>query len=101
MLESWAIPYMVIDTSNWWVGKSVLIAPEWTSRISWFDRKIYVSMTRASIEKSPGNRRSDRASLRRAALPSLWANASSAQERSGGNVQLSARLSVNHEGART
>jgi hypothetical protein len=51
--ESWAIPYMVIDTSNWWVGKSVLIAPEWTSRISWFDRKIYVSMTRASIEKSP------------------------------------------------
>jgi hypothetical protein len=91
VLEIWAIPYMVIDTSNWWVGKSVLIAPEWKSRISWLDRKIYVNMTRASIEKSPGNRRSDRASLRRATLPSLWAHASSAQGRSGDNVQLAAR----------
>lgn len=51
--ESWAIRYMVIDTSNWWVGKSVLIAPEWTSRISWPDRKVYVDMTRAAIKKSP------------------------------------------------
>jgi hypothetical protein len=51
--ESWAIRYMVIDTSNWWVGKSVLIAPEWTSRISWLDRKVYVDMTRAAIKDSP------------------------------------------------
>jgi hypothetical protein len=51
--ESWAIQYMVIDTSNWWVGKSVLVAPEWTTRISWLDRKVYVGMTRASIKQSP------------------------------------------------
>ena len=51
--ESWAVRYMVIDTSNWWVGKSVLIAPEWTSRISWLDQKVYVDMTRAAIKKSP------------------------------------------------
>jgi hypothetical protein len=51
--ESWAIRYMVIETSNWWVGKSVLIAPEWTSRISWLDRKVYVDMTRAAIKTSP------------------------------------------------
>jgi hypothetical protein len=51
--ESWAIRYMVIATSNWWVGKSVLIAPEWTSRISWLDRKVYVGMTRAAIKGSP------------------------------------------------
>ncbi|MGO8993881.1 MAG: PRC-barrel domain containing protein [Polyangiaceae bacterium] len=51
--ESWAIRYMVIETSNWWVGKSVLIAPEWTSRMSWLDRKVYVDMTRAAIKKSP------------------------------------------------
>jgi sporulation protein YlmC with PRC-barrel domain len=51
--ESWAIQYMVIETSNWWVGKSVLIAPEWTSRISWFDRKVYVDMTREAIKNSP------------------------------------------------
>jgi hypothetical protein len=51
--ESWAIPYMVIETSNWWVGKSVLIAPEWTSRISWLGRKVYVDMTREAIKNSP------------------------------------------------
>jgi hypothetical protein len=51
--ESWAIRYMVIATSNWWVGKNVLIAPEWTSRISWLDRKVYVGMTRAAIKASP------------------------------------------------
>jgi sporulation protein YlmC with PRC-barrel domain len=51
--ESWAIRYMVIETSNWWVGKSVLIAPEWTSGISWIDRKVYVAMTRAAIKGSP------------------------------------------------
>jgi hypothetical protein len=44
---------MVIETSNWWVGKSVLIAPEWTSRISWLDRKVYVGITRDAIKRSP------------------------------------------------
>jgi sporulation protein YlmC with PRC-barrel domain len=51
--ESWAIRYMVIETSNWWLGKSVLVAPDWTSRISWLDRKIYVDMTRSAIQSSP------------------------------------------------
>jgi len=51
--ESWALRYMVVETSNWWVGKTVLIAPEWTSRISWLDRKVYVGMTRDAIKKSP------------------------------------------------
>jgi len=51
--ESWAIRYMVVDTSNWWVGKSVLVAPEWASRVSWLDRKVYVDMTRDAIKKSP------------------------------------------------
>ncbi len=51
--ENWAIRYLVVETSNWWSGKSVLIAPEWTNRISWLDRKVYVGMTRAAIKASP------------------------------------------------
>jgi sporulation protein YlmC with PRC-barrel domain len=51
--ESWALRYMVVETSNWWVGKSVRISPEWTSRVSWLDRKIYLGMTRAEIKASP------------------------------------------------
>ena len=51
--ETWEVRYMVIGTSNWWPGKSVLVAPSWASRISWLDRKVYVDMTRAAIERSP------------------------------------------------
>jgi len=27
--ETWAIRYLIIDTSNWWIGRKVLIAPMW------------------------------------------------------------------------
>lgn len=30
--ETWEIRYLVIDTSNWWFGKKVLVAPHWASR---------------------------------------------------------------------
>jgi hypothetical protein len=26
--ESWEVRYLVIDTSNWWIGKKVLVAPQ-------------------------------------------------------------------------
>ena len=31
--ETWAIRYLVVDTSNWWMGHKVLIAPEWISGV--------------------------------------------------------------------
>ena len=31
-LESWTIRYMVIDTSNWIGGRTVLVSPEWVRR---------------------------------------------------------------------
>ena len=51
--ESWAIRYLVIDTSNWWFGKKVLVAPDWASRISWAESKVFVGMTRQEIKDSP------------------------------------------------
>jgi len=27
--ETWAIRYLIIDTSNWWLGHQMLIAPQW------------------------------------------------------------------------
>ena len=43
----------MIDTSNWWFGKRVLIAPHWASRVSWDERKVYVDMSRQDIKNSP------------------------------------------------
>jgi hypothetical protein len=51
--ETWEIRYLVIDTSNWWLGKKVLIAPHWASSVSWDDRKIQVNVSRQFIQASP------------------------------------------------
>ncbi|OGQ92511.1 MAG: hypothetical protein A2284_07630 [Deltaproteobacteria bacterium RIFOXYA12_FULL_61_11] len=51
--ESWEIRYLVIDTSNWWVGKKVLVSPQWASSISWLESKVYVDLSQQAIKKSP------------------------------------------------
>jgi hypothetical protein len=51
--DIWEIRYLVIDTSNWWFGKRVLVAPQWASRISWEQRNILVDMSRQAIKDSP------------------------------------------------
>jgi hypothetical protein len=50
---SWAIRYFVIDTSNWWVGNHVRIAPEWIADISWPDRSVSVNVTRQRLKSAP------------------------------------------------
>ena len=51
--ETWKVRYLVIDTSNWWVGRRVLVAPAWARTISWEQRKIRVDLTRQAIKGSP------------------------------------------------
>jgi hypothetical protein len=51
--ESWQVRYLVVDTSNWWFGKKVLVAPDWATRISWEEGKVFVDMTREAIRTSP------------------------------------------------
>jgi hypothetical protein len=49
----WAIRYLVIDTSNWWAGHQVLVAPGWIQEVSWAENTVSVNMTRAAIESAP------------------------------------------------
>jgi hypothetical protein len=51
--ETWAVRYLVIDTSNWWFGKKVLVSPCWASSIDWAERKVHVDMSRQAIKDSP------------------------------------------------
>jgi sporulation protein YlmC with PRC-barrel domain len=51
--NSWTIRYLVIDTSNWWIGKKVLISPLWIESISWLEGTVVVLMTRDDVQKSP------------------------------------------------
>jgi hypothetical protein len=51
--ETWQVRYLVVDTSHWWWGQKVLVAPNWATRISWADRKISVNLSREAIKSSP------------------------------------------------
>ncbi len=51
--EAWIVRYLVINTSNWWVGKEVLVAPYWASQVSWAEHKVHLAMSRQEIKASP------------------------------------------------
>jgi uncharacterized protein YrrD len=50
---SWAARYLVVDTSNWWFGKHVLVAPEWITDIWWPERSVLVNLTRQLLKSAP------------------------------------------------
>lgn len=51
--ETWQVRYLVIDTRNWWVGKHVLIAPQWITYVSWPEKIMRVELKKDTIEKGP------------------------------------------------
>ena len=51
--ETWQVRYLVIDTSAWWFGKKVLVAPEWATRISRDEGTVYVELAREAVRTSP------------------------------------------------
>jgi PRC-barrel domain protein len=50
---SWKVAYVVVDTSNWVGGKSVLVSPTAIANIDVEKQEIRVRLTRKEIEKSP------------------------------------------------
>ena len=51
--ETWALRYFIVNTSNWWLGHSVLIAPQWIKSISWATEKVAVDLDQKAIQKAP------------------------------------------------
>lgn len=49
----WAIRYIVVNTSNWWLGHEVLIAPQWVTGVRWDERQVSVGLTRDAVRGSP------------------------------------------------
>ncbi len=50
---TWAIRYLIVNTSNWWQGHQVLVAPQWIEDVSWLDSKVSVKLTRQAIKDAP------------------------------------------------
>ena len=51
--ETWAIRYLIVDTSNWWLGHQVLVAPQWITGVHWSDQTVSVDLSRDSINGAP------------------------------------------------
>lgn len=50
---TWGIPYLVVDTGNWWPGKHVLVSRHALKEISWADREIRADITQTQVKASP------------------------------------------------
>ncbi|HVC20742.1 MAG TPA: PRC-barrel domain-containing protein [Vicinamibacterales bacterium] len=51
--QTWAIRYLIVDTSNWWGGHRVLVSPQWIRTASWSDATIAVDVTRQAVRDAP------------------------------------------------
>jgi len=51
--QTWEIRYFVIDTSSWWFGKKVLVAPGWARSIDWLNQTVHVDLSRQAIKGCP------------------------------------------------
>jgi len=67
---TWTVRYLVIDTSNWIGGRSVLISADVVTAIDSAAKKIHVKLTRGQVEHSPSIDVAD-IDLEET-LPSIW-----------------------------
>jgi hypothetical protein len=51
--HGWVIRYLIVNTSRWWLGHQVLIAPEWIGEVSWPHQTVTTSLTRQQIRLAP------------------------------------------------
>ncbi len=51
--ETWAIRYLIVNTSHWWLGHEVLIASEWLQNVSWAEKTVSVNLTRQAVKDAP------------------------------------------------
>jgi hypothetical protein len=51
--HSWAVRYLIANTSNWWGGHDVLIAPSWITDVSWAEANVSVGVSREIVKHAP------------------------------------------------
>jgi hypothetical protein len=49
----WSIPYLVVDTRNWWPGEHILMSPRTVREIEWVDRAIHLTINRQQVKAGP------------------------------------------------
>jgi sporulation protein YlmC with PRC-barrel domain len=49
----WSIRYLVVETTNWWAGKTVLISPRSVRKIEWSDSQVLINVDREKVKGAP------------------------------------------------
>jgi sporulation protein YlmC with PRC-barrel domain len=49
----WGVRFLIVDTSNWWAGKKVLISPRSAGEIDWSDKLVNLRVDRQRVKDSP------------------------------------------------
>ena len=78
--ETWTVRYLVVNTSDWWLGHQTLVAPSWISDISWLEATVSVDVSREAIKHAPAfdpdalpDRELERRIYEHYARPGYWA----------------------------
>ena len=51
--DNWTIRYVVLDTNNWFTSRKTLISTQWIDHISWDEKKVFVKLSRDTINNVP------------------------------------------------
>ena len=54
--KAWAIRYLVVDTEQWWAGKTVLVSPGWLTRVAWDESKTLFCLVTAGGDAGAASR---------------------------------------------
>ena len=80
--KTWAIRYLIVNTSNWWLGHQVLIAPQWIEDVSWLEGTVSVNLTRHAVKDAPAydpvkplERHQEDALVKHYSRPGYWTDA--------------------------
>lgn len=80
--ETWGVRYLVVNTSHWWQGHKVLIAPAWITDVRWLDESVTVGLSREAIQGAPVfdstaelNRKRESALYEHHGRPGYWTDA--------------------------
>jgi hypothetical protein len=68
--QGWLTRYLVVDTSNWIGGRSVLVSPSVVTKVDSAAKRIDVALTRDQIKNSPSVDSADIAVVE--TLPTVW-----------------------------
>jgi hypothetical protein len=51
--HSWSIRFIIVNSSNWWLGHHLLVSPEWIREVSWSQLNVTVNLDLQAIKDAP------------------------------------------------